>query len=378
MSDLQSFQAACHHELSPYQLQLVQKTTELKKLLTPFLTKEAAELEVFTSAEKHYRMRAEFRVWHEGDELYYIMFHPGTRDKYPVYEFPAAHELINQLMPAVLDYVKHKPELRNRLFQVDFLVTQTQQAVISLLYHRQLDDIWLTAAQDFRSHLQSYGHIELIGRARKQKILLNKDSVIETLTVNGRPYHFEQVENSFTQPNAQVNEKMLQWALDVTENSQGDLLELYCGNGNFSLPLAQHFNRVVGTEISRSSVQSAQTNIELNQIDNLVIARLSAEDVAAAMAGQLESRRVEQLQLNDYCFSTVFVDPPRDGIDDDTLTMLQRFDNIIYISCNPTTLADNLNKLTQTHTITRQALFDQFPFTHHIEAGVYLKKTSLL
>ena len=78
--------------------------------------------------------------------------------------------------------------------------------------------------------------------------------------------------------------------------------------------------------------------------------------------------------MKDYDFSTIFVDPPRAGVDDETLKLVSQFDNIIYISCNPETLRANLDTLCQTHTVERAALFDQFPFTHHIESGVYLKK----
>ena len=70
----------------------------------------------------------------------------------------------------------------------------------------------------------------------------------------------------------------------------------------------------------------------------------------------------------------MFVDPPRAGIDDDTLKLLQGFEKIIYISCNPNTLHDNLKKLSQTHRIEKFAMFDQFPYTHHVESGVLLVK----
>ena len=72
-------------------------------------------------------------------------------------------------------------------------------------------------------------------------------------------------------------------------------------------------------------------------------------------------------------FDTVFVDPPRAGIDDETLKLLQGFERIIYISCNPDTLHDNLKTLTQTHRVTNFAMFDQFHFTHHVESGVLLE-----
>jgi len=140
------------------------------------------------------------------------------------------------------------------------------------------------------------------------------------------------------------------------------------------LPLAQNFRRVLATEISRTSVQSAQTNIQLNQIDNVVIARMSAEEFSSAMDGSFTSKRVEALQLSSYQFDSVLVDPPRAGLDTDTLDMVAQYEHILYISCNPDTLCENLQKLTQTHALERIALFDQFPFTQHTEAGVYLKK----
>ena len=92
------------------------------------------------------------------------------------------------------------------------------------------------------------------------------------------------------------------------------------------------------------------------------------------MDGVREFRRLKGVNLDDYQFSTIFVDPPRAGLDQETLELVQQFDNILYISCNPETLADNMETLHQTHQIKRFALFDQFPYTHHIELGVLLQR----
>jgi tRNA (uracil-5-)-methyltransferase len=72
--------------------------------------------------------------------------------------------------------------------------------------------------------------------------------------------------------------------------------------------------------------------------------------------------------------NTVFVDPPRAGLDEHTEKMVAAFDSIIYISCNPETLAANLAHICQTHNISRFAMFDQFPYTHHMECGVFLER----
>jgi len=70
----------------------------------------------------------------------------------------------------------------------------------------------------------------------------------------------------------------------------------------------------------------------------------------------------------------VLVDPPRSGLDPDSTELVSRFQKIIYISCNPETLKENLTQLSKTHKIDRFALFDQFPYTHHVEVGMVLSR----
>jgi tRNA (uracil-5-)-methyltransferase len=74
------------------------------------------ELEVFRSEPVNYRMRAEFRVWHDGDELYYIMFDQKTWEKYRVDEFPAASVVINRLMPVLIEKLRESEVLRKKIF----------------------------------------------------------------------------------------------------------------------------------------------------------------------------------------------------------------------------------------------------------------------
>lgn len=350
-----------------YEQQLEEKSQLIRANFSSF---DIPKLEVFPSAPQHYRMRAEFRVWHHGQRCGYAMFDPDSKKPFEVTGFPAGSRRIDQLMPMLMAAINQQRCLSHRLFQIDFLTTQSGQALVSLIYHKALDSSWEDAARVLQSQLD----IAIIGRSRRQKQVLDRDHVIETLTVNGRSYHYQQVENSFTQPNASINEKMLSWASQCCQNSPGDLLELYCGNGNFTCVLAQHFNQVLATEIAKVSVHSARENFRLNQVNNVIIARLSSEELTQAMAGERVFRRLEAIDLDSYRFSTVFVDPPRAGLDQGTLAMVKAFDRILYISCNPDTLKANLESISATHAIERIALFDQFPYTHHAEMGVYLKR----
>lgn len=355
-----------------YDDQLAEKTTRLQEMMLPF---GAPEPEVFRSPVSHYRMRAEFRIWHEDDDLFHIMFDQQTKQRIRVDRFPAASELINRLMSALITAIKPEPILRRKLFQIDYLSTQSGKIIASLLYHRKLDEEWQRHAIALRDRLRAEGFdLQLIGRASKMKIMLDSDAVDECLSVAGRDMIYRQVENSFTQPNAVVNAHMLEWALDVTQGAQGDLLELYCGNGNFSLALARNFRRVLATEIAKPSVAAAQYNIAANRIDNVQIIRMSAEEFTQAMLGVREFNRLKGIDLGSYRCETIFVDPPRSGLDDETLGMVQGYPRILYISCNPQTLCANLETLSQTHRIRRLALFDQFPYTHHMECGVLLEK----
>lgn len=357
-------------DISQYPELLKSKTEQIKQRFAEFTV---PELEVFASRPSHFRLRAEFRIWHTDDRCHYAMTEKGNnKNIYEVVDFPIASELINSLMPALLAELNTTPALKHRLFQAEFLTTLSGDALITLIYHRQLNDEWKTLALALQEKLG----VSIIGRARKQKVVLDRDHVIETLTVNNQQYKYKQIEGGFTQPNGEMNQTMLTWAQAcsdlVTPNKDSDLVELYCGNGNFSIALAGHYRKILATEISKTSVNAAQYNIQENNIDNLIIARLSSEEFVEALKGQREFRRLEGIDLSEYQFDTVLVDPPRAGLDDESVKQVQKYNNIIYISCNPETLCNNLQVLAQTHDIKRFSLFDQFPYTDHVECGVLL------
>lgn len=360
------------HMTSSYQQQLDAK---IERITAQFAEFTPPSLEVFQSPEKNFRMRAEFRIWHTEDDMFYAMFERDEDNQKKVIridDFPIADTSINQLMPILLAELKSNDLLSKRLFEVHFLATLKGEMLVSLIYRCPLDEQWQVLAKQLSEKL----NIKLIGRSRGQKVVLTDEFVVEELQVFERKYQYKQIESSFTQPNAQVCQKMLEWACNAAQQSHKDLLELYCGNGNFTLPLSTRFNRVLATELAKSSVYAAQWNIEQNKIDNIQVARLSAEDFTQAYNGEREFRRLQEanIDMSSYEFDTVFVDPPRAGIDDETLKLIQRFERIIYISCNPDTLYDNLKTLSQTHKISKFAMFDQFPYTHHVEAGILLEK----
>jgi tRNA (uracil-5-)-methyltransferase len=353
-----------------YQLLLEQKQQRLAELLAPF---SPPSITCFASDPEHFRMRAEFRIWHTGDIANYVMF-SKTDKSTPVIvnDFPIASSLISETMPKLLAAINSDPALRKKLYQIDFLSTLSGKLLITLIYHRQLNEEWIAAAKNLEPALA----VHIIGRSRKEKFILSEDFIDEQLTVDGKAYHFRQPEGAFTQPNAKVNRKMLAWAKQHAQQCSGDLLELYCGIGNFTMVLAECFDKVIATEMNKRAVAAAQHNLSTNQISNTEIARLTSEEMTQAMNKVRPFRRLQlaNIDLDNYQFETIFVDPPRAGLDDATVDLCKNFKHILYISCNPETLANNLQALHQTHHIKAAALFDQFPYTHHCEAGVWLEK----
>jgi tRNA (uracil-5-)-methyltransferase len=274
-------------------------------------------------------------------------------------------------MEELLVVLQQNNELLRKLFMVEFLGSTSGDMLVTLIYHRKLDENWEAEARILQDEL----NIKIVGRSRKQKLILDTDTIDEELTINNKKFRFKYQEGGFTQPNQKVNEKMIEWVLANIEGKD-DLCELYCGGGNFTIPLSKVFDNVLATEISKTSIRSAKINCTLNDVTNINFIRMSSEEFVEARTGVREFRRLKQedINLDSYNFSTIFMDPPRAGLDDTTRALGKQFEQIIYISCNPETLHRDLEELTKTHEIINFALFDQFAFSKHIESGVVLRR----
>ena len=349
-----------------YPAQLATKVAQFTQNFAEFGVDAPA---IFASSPQHYRMRVEFGIWHDGDGLDYTMSAPDNpKQRVRLDTFPPAAEIICATMPRLRERLIGNDSLRRRLFRVDFLATLSGELMISLIYHRKLDADWEAAARGLASELNA----QIIGRSRGQKVVLERDWLLESFDFHGRHLKYQQIEGSFTQPNAGVNRQMLGWACQQAAGFGGNLVELYCGNGNFTIALAPLFGQVLATEVSKTSIHSAQYNLAANGIDNIQFARLSAEEFSAALAGRELFQRLKDIDLAAFRQATLFVDPPRAGLDPATVELARSFDRILYISCNQETLRDNVAALHDTHRIAAAAAFDQFPYTHHLECGVVL------
>lgn len=354
-----------------YEEQLNFKLQREKNRFSDFTT---MDFDIIKSEKEAFRNRAEFRIWWEKDEngneiLSYAM-NDFEKNILKIDSCQIVSSQIQEIMPKLLNLLMEDLILSYKLFAVEFLGSTINDMLVTLIYHKKLDEEWNELAKQIEKKL----NIKVMGRSRKQKIALSSDSINETLSINNQNFKFAYQEGGFTQPNTNVNIQMIEWVLNNIENSTADLCELYCGGGNFTIPLSTKFNKVLATEISKTSIKSALKNCELNNVNKIQFIRMSAEEFVQGLQEVREFNRLKDVNLKDYTFDTIFMDPPRSGLDDTTRALAKDFEQIIYISCNPETLHRDLKELTITHEIVRFALFDQFAYTNHIESGVILKK----
>jgi 23S rRNA (uracil1939-C5)-methyltransferase len=163
----------------------------------------------------------------------------------------------------------------------------------------------------------------------------------------------------FTQVNRSVNQEMVQLALKIMDiQVQDRVLDLFCGLGNFTLPMARKAQQVVGVEGSAEMVARGEMNAKLNEIDNVTFCESNLYDDVSA-----------QSWVNAE-YDKILIDPPRAGAME-MVPVIASFKakRIVYISCNPATLARDAGALVQHgYTLNQAGILDMFPHTEHVES----------
>ena len=351
---------------APYEEQVEFKKGFIKREFEPFYS---GEFEFFASQKAGYRTRAEFGIWREGEELSYTM-HGAKAKRVFIDECPKVAAPIANLMPRLLGALAKNQILKEKLFGAEF-ISCASGILATLLYHKRLGEAEQREIENLAREL--VGHrVTIAARAKGQKLLSGELNLQDRLNIGDKIYKFTFGDGAFIQPNTAVNEKMIAWAKGCVERGT-DLLELYCGHGNFTVPLAEKFSRILATEISKSSIANALKNCELNGVNNIKFLRMSAEELISAFGREREFNRLRELDIFSYDFSHVLVDPPRAGLDASVINFIKNYENIVYISCSPQSLKRDMAQLDTTHEAVKFVVFDQFANTAHIECGVLLR-----
>jgi 23S rRNA (uracil1939-C5)-methyltransferase len=182
-------------------------------------------------------------------------------------------------------------------------------------------------------------------------------------------YKFKISPNSFYQINPVQTELLYNKAVQfVKGKNYKTAIDLYCGIGTIGIFVAQYFGKIYGVECVEEAVEDAQENAKLNNVENIEF-----------MCGTVETEDIHDY-IKEIKPNVVFIDPPRKGLDTCTIDVLleAKPEMIIYISCNPATLARDLVKLEEKYNIKEVIPFDMFPWTKHIECISLLQLKEIL
>ena len=324
------------------------KFITFKKDISSFYSKK---ININFSPPNSFRQRCEFGYYKNS----YIMYE--NNKKLFLTSFDKAVRPIQALMPKLLKIINSNNQLKTKLFQINFRSNNNNNLMITLVYHKTIDDNLIIVIDEISRLLQ----INILIRSKNFLYSTNSNYLADYINNEIKIY---QTDNCFFQPNKFMLPKMINKVTSLIEE-QIDLLELYCGVGTFTLPLSKLFNKILATENNRISIKCLNKALLDNNINNISNCRLSSSEVSKALNGK-KFIRMGDIELRDYDFSHIIVDPPRSGLDFDTLDILKTFKNIIYISCNPRTYLRDINKIS-THYIKDVEIFDQFPNTDHLE-----------
>jgi 23S rRNA (uracil1939-C5)-methyltransferase len=194
-----------------------------------------------------------------------------------------------------------------------------------------------------------------------ERVLAGSPTLLERIG----PFEFELSANSFFQTNTRGAQRLY----DTVKNFAGlqgaeTVLDLYCGTGTIAIYLASAAGRIIGLEVVESAVEDARRNCLRNGVDNC---RFVSGDVR---------RTLPQLQVRP---DVMIIDPPRAGMHEDVVKEVMSCGprKIVYVSCNPATMARDMLLLKQAYTVAEVQPVDMFPHTYHIEAVARLiKKTA--
>ena len=233
-------------------------------------------------------------------------------------------------------------------------------------YKNDLKEVTIRCSSNNQGMLIFKGSID-------EKIVLNEFIDINVIYINNKllkgkyieeeigDYKFVITQDSFFQVNKYNTEKLYNEVLRFINNKKiNSCLDLYCGTGTIGIYISNYFKKVLGIEQNKNAIDSALINKKINKVNNIDFVNSKVEDYID--------------KLND--FDCIITDPPRSGMDNNTINNIKRINPkyIIYVSCDPMTLIRDLLLLKDKYSIKEITPVDMFPNTYHCESVCILER----
>ena len=363
----------CQIQELDYQEQLNIKTNEVKQVISRIGKLEDVVVHPALGMEEpfRYRNKAQFPIQKVDGSPVIGFYKKKSHDIIPTDQCIIQHDVNDKIIKIIQTYIRaykvsvydektHTGVLRHLVTKVGFSSKEVMVVLVAngrkLPYLNELASVLKENIPGFKTLVVN------VNREKTNVILGNENRVIYgdgKINDNIGDLVFEISPLSFFQVNPVQTEVLYNKALEYAALGENDtVFDIYCGIGTISLFLAQRAKKVYGIEIVEEAIKDAKRNAEINNLDNVEFYVGKAEDVVPKMYKQGKRANV------------VVVDPPRKGCDEkvlDTIVSMQP-DRVVYVSCNPSTLARDLAYLNEKgYKCLEVQPVDMFPHSVHIE-----------
>ena len=370
----------CQIQELDYQKQLDIKTNEVKQVISRIGKLENVVIHETIGMEEpmRYRNKAQFPIQKDGEEVNIGFYKKKSHDVIPTDSCIIQHEINDKIMRIIKTYIKaynvsiydeatHTGVLRHLVTKIGF--TTNEVMVVLVVNGRKLPYL-NELASVLEENVPGFKTLVINENREKTNVILGKTNRVVYGEGKINDYIgnlvFEISPLSFFQVNPVQTEVLYNKALEYANLKENDtVFDIYCGIGTISLFLAQKATKVYGIEIIEDAIKDANINAKLNNLDNVEFYVGKAEEVVPKMYKEGKTANV------------VVVDPPRKGCDEKVLDTIISMspDRVVYVSCNPSTLARDLGYLNEKgyKTVEIQPV-DMFPQTMHVECVAMIVK----
>lgn len=372
----------CQIQELDYNKQLELKTNEVKQVISRIGKLENVEIHETIGMQSpcRYRNKAQFPIQNINGSTAIGFYKKKSHDVIPTDMCVIQHDINDKIIKIIKTYIQaynvsiynemtHTGVLRHLVTKVGFTTNEVMVVLVAngtnLPHLNELASV-------LQENIPGFKTLVLNINKAKTNVILGKENKV--IYGNGKindyigDLVFEISPLSFFQVNPVQTEVLYNKALEYAELKENDtVFDIYCGIGSISLFLAQKATKVYGIEIVEDAIKDAKINAKLNNLNNVEFYVGKAEEVVPKMYSEGKTANV------------VVVDPPRKGCDEKVLDTIvsMKPDRVVYVSCNPSTLARDLAYLDERgYKCVEIQPVDMFPHTMHVECCAKIVKKS--
>lgn len=372
----------CQIQELDYNKQLELKTNEVKQVISRIGKLENVEIHETIGMQSpcRYRNKAQFPIQNINGSTAIGFYKKKSHEVIPTDMCVIQHDINDKIIKIIKTYIQaynvsiynettHTGVLRHLVTKVGFTTNEVMVVLVAngtnLPHLNELASV-------LKENILGFKTLVLNVNKAKTNVILGKENKV--IYGNGKindyigDLVFEISPLSFFQVNPVQTEVLYNKALEYAELKENDtVFDIYCGIGSISLFLAQKATKVYGIEIVEDAIKDAKINAKLNNLNNVEFYVGKAEEVVPKMYSEGKTANV------------VVVDPPRKGCDEKVLDTIvsMKPDRVVYVSCNPSTLARDLAYLDERgYKCVEIQPVDMFPHTMHVECCAKIVKKS--